>query len=128
MIVLIKQFLETIFMSIGDTIVYSDFNKVDIRVGTVLKVEPFPEARKAAFILWVDFGPEVGERKTSAQITKNYTLGNLIGKKVAAVINFQPKQIGPLMSECLLLGFPDELGEVVLISPDRDVPDGGKLY
>ena len=115
-------------MSTRDTIVYSDFDKVDIRVGTVLKVDPFPEARKSAFILWVDFGPEVGERKTSAQITKNYTLGNLIGKKVAAVINFQPKQIGPLMSECLLLGFPDELGEVVLISPDRDVPDGGRLY
>ena len=115
-------------MSIGDTIVYSDFNKVDIRVGTVLKVEEFLEARKPAFILWVDFGLEVGERKTSAQITKNYTLANLVGKKVAAVINFQPKQIGPLMSECLLLGFPDELGEVVLVSPDKDVPDGGKLY
>ena len=79
-------------------------------------------------ILWLDFGPEIGRRKSSAQITKNYSLNSLIGKKVAAVVNFAPKQIGPIMSECLVLGFPDVLGEVVLISPDQEVPDGGKLF
>ena len=115
-------------MQIVSTINYSDFQQVDIRVGTIMKVESFPEAHKPAFKLLVDFGPDIGKRKTSAQITTNYKIDRLVGRQVAAVINFSPKQIGPFMSECLLLGFPDDQGEVVLISADKKVPNGGKLF
>ena len=115
-------------MKIISTISFEDFQQVEIRVGTVIKAENFPEARKPAFKLLIDFGPEIGNKKTSAQITKNYKIEMLVGKQVAAVINFPPKQIGPFMSECLLLGFPDEHGEVVLISADKKVPNGGKLF
>ncbi len=111
-----------------EPITFDDFERVDIRVGTVLKAEPFPEARKPAFKLTVDFGPEIGVKKSSAQITKHYTLDELHGRKVAAVINFPPRQIGPIMSEVLCLGFPDEEGGVVLVGVDRDVPNGGKLF
>ena len=107
---------------------YSDFSKVDIRVGTIVRAEDFPEARNPSFKVWIDFGPEIGERKSSAQITHYYDLEDLIGKQVAAVVNFPVKQIGPVMSECLVLGFPDENNEVVLISPSHDVPNGGKLF
>ncbi len=107
---------------------FDDFLKVDIRAGTVLRAEPFPEARRPAFKLWVDFGEEIGVKKTSAQVTKLYDLEGLIGRQVAAVVNFPPKQIGKLMSEVLVLGFPDGDGEVVLIGPERPVPKGGRLY
>jgi len=110
------------------TISWDDFAKVELRVGRILKAEPFPEARKPAYKLVVDFGPEIGQRKSSAQITSHYTLDELVGKQVVAVINFPPKQIGPLMSECLVTGFPDENGAVVLCVPDKDVPLGGKLF
>ena len=110
------------------TIEYEDFARVDIRVGRITKAEPFPEARKPAFKLWVDFGPEIGERKSSAQITKNYTLEELPGRMVMGVVNFPPRQIGPVRSEVLVLGVPDADGEVMLIAPDRDVPLGGRLY
>lgn len=111
-----------------EQITFADFGRVDIRVGTVLKAEPFPEARKPAFRLTVDFGPEIGVRRSSAQITKHYTLDELHGRKVAAVVNFPPRQIGPMMSEVLCLGFPDAEGGVVLVGVDRDVPNGGKLF
>ena len=107
---------------------FDDFMKVEIRVGRIVRAEAFPEARKPAFKLWVDFGPEIGERKTSAQITKHYTLENLPGRMVAAVVNFPPRQIGKFMSEILVLGFPDADNEVVLITPDQDVPIGGRLF
>ena len=107
---------------------YDDFAKIDIRVGTVSRVEPFPGARKPAFKLWIDFGPEVGERKSSAQITDHYAIESLLGRQVAAVVNFAPKQIGAFMSECLVLGFPDGAGRVVLIGPYLRVPDGGGLF
>ena len=107
---------------------FDDFMKVDIRVGTIVDAQPFPEARKPAYRLMIDFGPEIGVKKSSAQITRNYRLEDLVGRQVAAVVNFPPRQIGPLMSEVLTLGFPDAAGEVMLIGPDRKVPDGGRLY
>ena len=110
------------------TISFDEFLKVDIRVGTVVEVQEFPEARKPAFKLWVDFGADIGTRKTSAQITKYYTPEDLIGRQVAAVMNFPPKQVGKFMSEILVLGFPDPGGEVVLISVDHEVPNGGRLF
>ena len=110
------------------TISFDDFLKVDVRVGQITKAEPFPEARKPAIKLWVDFGPEIGEKKSSAQSTKHYTVEELPGRKVLAVVNFPPRQIGPVMSEILVLGVPDEAGEVVLLTPDKDVPVGGRLH
>ena len=107
---------------------FDDFLKVDIRVGTIIRAEDYSDARTPAFKLWVDFGPEIGERKTSAQITKHYALDELAGRQVAAVVNFQPKQIGKFMSEILVLGFPDGEGEVVMIQPSGSVPNGGRLY
>lgn len=110
------------------TITYADFEKVDIRVGRITRAEPFPEARKPAFKLWVDFGPGIGEKRSSAQITRHYTLEDLVGRQVLAVVNFPPRQIGPVLSEVLILGLPDDAGEVVLIGPGHDVPLGGKLF
>ncbi len=112
----------------NEQISYDDFARVDIRVGTIIRVEPYPEARKPAYKMWIDFGPEIGEKKTSAQITKHYTSETLTGRQIAAVINFPARQIGKFMSEVLVLGFPDEKDEVVLIGPSRDIPNGGKLY
>ncbi len=112
----------------GGVISYADFEAVDIRVGTIIDAQPFPDARKPAFKIWVDFGPQIGVKKSSAQITKHYTLDSLKGRQVAAVVNFPPRQIGKFLSEVLTLGFPDEDGEVVLIGPTRSVPNGGKLY
>ena len=110
------------------TISFDDFLKVDIRVGVITRAEPFPEARKPAIKLWVDFGPEIGEKKSSAQITKHYEPDSLPGRKVLAVVNFPPRQIGKFMSEILVLGVPDEEDEVVLLTPDLDVPVGGRMY
>ncbi len=110
------------------TIAFEDFLKVDVRVGTVVRAERFPEARKPAYKLTIDFGPEIGAKRSSAQIVKHYTLDELHGRKVAAVVNFPPRQIGPFMSEVLTLGFPDADGQVVLVGVDRDVPDGGRLF
>jgi tRNA-binding protein len=110
------------------TISFDEFMKVDVRVGTVTRAEPFPEARKPAIKLWVDFGDAIGEKKTSAQITKYYEPELLIGRQVAAVVNFPPKQIGKFMSEILVLGFPDAEGEVVLLSVDHPVPNGVRLF
>ena len=112
----------------SETIGFDDFLKVDIRVGTVVKAEPYPEARRPAYKVWVDFGAEIGVKKTSAQATVHYTFEDLIGRQVAAVINFPPKQIGKFMSEILVLGFPDGDGEVVLMVPEQHVPNGGRLY
>ena len=110
------------------TITYDDFARVDIRVGTIVAAEPFPEARNPAIKLKVDFGPAIGVKKSSAQITVHYRLEELVGRQVAAVVNFAPRQIGPFMSEVLVLGFPDADGTVVMIAPDKKVPDGGKLF
>jgi tRNA-binding protein len=110
------------------TITYDDFARVDIRVGTVIAAEPYPEARKPAFKLRIDFGPEIGERRSSAQLATHYTPEELAGRQVAAVVNFPPRQIGKFMSEVLVLGFPDSGGSVVLIVPDKPVPNGGKLF
>jgi len=111
-----------------ETINYDDFARVDIRVGTVVRAEPYPEARIPAIKLWIDFGPDMGAKKTSAQITKHYTPEALIGVQVCAVVNFPARQIGKFMSEVLVLGLPDEAGEVVLIAPGEAVANGGKLY
>ena len=107
---------------------YGEFEKVDIRAGRVVRAEPYPEARKPALKLWVDFGPEIGERKSSAQITAHYQPQDLIGRQVLAVVNFPPRQIGKFLSEILVLGVPDENGEVVLVRPDTAVPPGGRLF
>jgi tRNA-binding protein len=109
-------------------ITYAEFEAVDIRVGRITRAEPFPEARKPAIKLWVDFGPEIGEKRSSAQLTQHYTPEGLVGRQVLAVVNFPPRQIGPVMSEVLVLGLPDEEGQVVLIGPGHEVPLGGKLF
>ncbi len=110
------------------TITYDDFRKVDIRVGTVIEAEPYPEARKPSLKLKIDFGPEIGVKTSSAQIAKHNKPRSVVGRQVAAVVKFPPRQIGKFMSEVLVLGFPDGEGEVVMIGPDQTVPNGGKLY
>ncbi|PKP71834.1 MAG: tRNA-binding protein [Alphaproteobacteria bacterium HGW-Alphaproteobacteria-4] len=110
------------------TITFDDFLAVDIRVGRITRAEPFPEARKPAYKLWLDFGPEIGEKRSSAQITAHYRPEELIGRQVLAVVNFPPRQIGKVMSEVLVLGVPDQAGEVVLIGPGHEVPLGGRLF
>ncbi|MGI1663005.1 tRNA-binding protein [Palleronia sp. KMU-117] len=110
------------------TITFDEFLKVDIRVGRITRAEPFPEARKPAIKLWVDFGPGIGEKKSSAQITRHYRVEDLPGRQVLAVVNFPPRQIGKFLSEVLVLGVPDEEGEVVLIGPGHTVPVGGRMY
>lgn len=112
----------------SDRIGWDDFAKVDVRAGRIVRAEPFLEARKPAIKLWVDFGPELGQRRSSAQITAHYAPQDLIGRQVLAVVNFPPRQIGPFMSEVLVLGLPDAQGEVVLIAPDKPVPEGGRLF
>jgi len=107
---------------------FEDFMKVDIRVGQITRAEPFPEARKPAIKLWVDMGPDLGVKKSSVQITVHYDPDTLVGRKVLAVVNFPPRQIGPVMSEILVLGVPDADGEVVLLQPDLDVPIGGRMF
>ena len=109
-------------------ITFDDFMKVDIRAGRVIRAEPFPEARKPAIKMWIDFGPQIGERTSSAQVTAHYTPEALVGKTVMGVVNFPPRQIGPFMSEALVLGIPDADGEVVLLTPDLEVPVGGRMY
>lgn len=113
---------------VAPAIAFDDFLKVDVRVGEILSAEPFPEARKPAYKLAIDFGEPIGVRKSSAQITVHYTIDQLVGRKVAAVVNFPPRQIGPFMSEVLTLGFPDPDGAVVLVGVDREVPKGGRLF
>ena len=107
---------------------FDDFMKVDIRTGRVIKAEPFPEARNPSIKMWIDFGDEIGVRKTSAQVTVHYTPDALIGRQVMAVVNFPPRQIGPFMSEVLVLGVPDENGAVVLLGPDQETPIGGRMH
>jgi len=109
-------------------ITYDDFAKLDIRVGVITRAEPFPQARKAAYKLWVDFGGDIGEKRSSAQITRHYTPESLLGRQVLAVVNFPPRQIGSVLSEVLVLGVPDATGEVVLITPDQPCPLGGRLF
>ncbi|MCY0148004.1 tRNA-binding protein [Hoeflea sp. G2-23] len=111
----------------SQTIAWDDFEKVDIRTGTVISAEPFPEARKPAIKLRIDFGSEIGEKKSSAQITEHYTPQSLVGRQVLAVVNFPPRQIGPFMSEVLTLGFADANGAIVLAATDKNVPDGARL-
>ena len=115
-------------MPADSSLSFEDFLKVDIRAGTIIRAEPYPEARRPAYKLWLDFGPEIGERKTSSQLTGNYDGVELHGRQVAAVVNFPPKQIGAFMSEVLVLGFPGEDGEVVLISLDQTVANGARLF
>jgi tRNA-binding protein len=115
-------------LPMADEISFNDFERVEIRVGTVVDAQPFPEARKPAIKLWVEFGGAIGVRKSSAQITRHYSPDRLIGRQVVAVMNFPPRQIGPFLSEVLVLGVPDEAGEVVLLRPDLRVPDGGQMY
>ena len=115
-------------MPVAPRIAFDDFLKVDVRVGTILTAEAFPQARKPAFKLTIDFGPDIGVKKSSAQITKHYTPETLVGRQVAAVVNFAARQIGPFMSEVLTLGFPDSEGEVVLIGPTLPTPNGGRLF
>ena len=110
------------------TITYDDFAKVDIRVGRIIEAEPFPEARKPAYKLRIDFGPEIGVKRSSAQITRHYTPEGLIGRQVMAVVNFPPRQIGPVRSEVLVLGVPDQDGEVVLLTPGQEVPLAGRMF
>lgn len=110
------------------TATFDDFLKLDIRVGRIVEAAPFPEARKPAYKLTIDFGPEIGVKKSSAQITAHYTLEELVGRQVLAVVNFPPRQIGPVRSEVLTLGVPDAAGEVVLIAPGQEVPLGGRLF
>lgn len=110
------------------TISFDDFLKIDIRVGTVIDVQDFPEARKPAYKLQIDFGNEIGVKKTSAQITHHYTKETLLNRQVCAVVNFPAKQVGSFMSECLTLGFADDNGDIVLIAPDQKVPNGGRLH
>ena len=110
------------------TIEFEDFLKVDIRVGRVTRAEPFPEARKPAIKLWIDFGPKIGEKKSSAQLTVHYTPEDLVGRQVLAVVNFPPRQIGPFRSEVLTLGVADAAGAVVLIGPDREVAPGARMH
>ena len=112
----------------SETIAYGDFERVDIRVGTITDAQPFPEARKPALKLTIDFGPEIGVKRSSAQLTVHYRADQLIGRQVCAVVNFAPRQIGPFMSEVLTLGMPDDDGSVVLVKPDFKVPNGGKLF
>ncbi|TMJ16605.1 MAG: tRNA-binding protein [Alphaproteobacteria bacterium] len=112
----------------ADPIQFDQFLAVDIRCGTVVEALPFPEARKPAWKLKIDFGPAIGVKRSSAQITEHYRAEDLVGTKVAAVVNFPPRQIGPFMSEVLTVGFPDEQGRVVLVRPDRDVPNGARLF
>ena len=109
-------------------ITFDDFMAVDIRVGTIQRAKPFPEARKPAIKMWIDFGDEIGIRKTSAQITVHYTPEQLIGRQVMGVVNFPPRQIGPFMSEVLVLGVPDDAGAIVLLQPGADVPNGGRMH
>ena len=109
-------------------ITYDDFRKVDIRVGTIIAVDPFPEARRPSIKMTIDFGPAIGQRRSSAQIVKHYALDHLVGRQVAAVVNFPRKQIGKFLSEVLVLGFPDGESEVVMIAPDKPVPNGGRLF
>ena len=113
---------------VAGQIAFDDFMQVDVRIGQVLAVDAFPEARKPAWKLTIDFGPEIGVKRSSAQITTHYSRDQLLGRKVAAVVNFPPRQIGPFMSEVLTLGFPDAAGEVVLVGVDREVPVGGRLF
>jgi len=115
-------------MAVSPQISFDDFTKIDVRIGTIVDAQPFPEARRPAIKLWVDLGEEIGVKKSSAQIAVHYDPEHLVGKQVAAVVNFAPRQIGKFMSEVLVLGFPDGEGEVVLVTSDQPVPNGGRLY